>query len=395
MLEMKKDQLIFTFPEVHPEARCEIEFQRTLRIPDDGKTYPLPPGLGAFPLRHVEDFKERLTAETRERGGVMLPMYQSEALWIRFSAAHLSTGQGQYRFAVKIAAGKRSAITAGEWTTALKDGDYVVIPVQPWIDGFVVSEGKIKQFVAAPLGMGFTVEEQLTQKAEFGGIQIEVIPMKRDEFERRFPKPAPRPVTSGILRSSQRLSLQSAVKVSGHIYGSDGGEVFSSVMYSTDAVGASLSADVQLCETNSRGEIGSVTKSAAAINYASMGMAAGGSMKQDIFPDPYGLDVWDTNHRSRTFVHLFNSMAWEQVTGSKPPHVPPTAALYNKSGLPWYEYYSDGKGVSATKEGSAIKSVAEISKEKGFTILPENTSSEPQKIASVKAPEGLVKDGVW
>lgn len=33
-----------------------IVFQRTLRIPDDGTVYPLPPGLGAFPIRRVRDF---------------------------------------------------------------------------------------------------------------------------------------------------------------------------------------------------------------------------------------------------------------------------------------------------------------------------------------------------
>lgn len=28
----------------------KVEFQRTLRIPDDGNEYPLPPGLGSFPI---------------------------------------------------------------------------------------------------------------------------------------------------------------------------------------------------------------------------------------------------------------------------------------------------------------------------------------------------------
>ena len=34
-----------------------LEFQRTLRIPDDDRTHHLPPGLGAFALRHVDDFR--------------------------------------------------------------------------------------------------------------------------------------------------------------------------------------------------------------------------------------------------------------------------------------------------------------------------------------------------
>jgi len=37
MIELKKDSLVFSFPEVHADAKISIEFLRTLRIPDDGK----------------------------------------------------------------------------------------------------------------------------------------------------------------------------------------------------------------------------------------------------------------------------------------------------------------------------------------------------------------------
>ena len=47
MITLEGHDLIFRFPEVHEHARTAIHFQRTLRIPDDGKTYPLPPGLVA------------------------------------------------------------------------------------------------------------------------------------------------------------------------------------------------------------------------------------------------------------------------------------------------------------------------------------------------------------
>jgi hypothetical protein len=40
-----------------------MHFQRTLRIPDDGKLYPLPPGLGSFPLRHLQDYEEPATMQ--------------------------------------------------------------------------------------------------------------------------------------------------------------------------------------------------------------------------------------------------------------------------------------------------------------------------------------------
>jgi len=65
--------------------------------------------------------------------------------------------------------------------------DYVVSPRQPWLDGFGVTTGTIRQFVAMPLGRGYTAEEQITNEATYGDVQIAVYPMKREVFERRFP----------------------------------------------------------------------------------------------------------------------------------------------------------------------------------------------------------------
>jgi len=141
-------------------AELTIEFQQTLRIPDDGETYPLPAGLGVFPLRLVYDFAETAPASWIKKGGVMMPMYQSEALLIRFSAS--------YPFAVKIAAGKINAVSGEAWTAELQSEPQNdrVVPEQPWLDGFSVGGGLIRQFVALPLGAGDSVEEQLTGQAD-------------------------------------------------------------------------------------------------------------------------------------------------------------------------------------------------------------------------------------
>jgi len=159
MIELRDNELRIRFPNVHDEARMSIHFQRTLRIPDDGKDYPLPAGLGHFPLRHVDDFASKVPERWIEHGGVMLPMYQSEALWINFS--------GSYPFAVKIAAGKIDAVTGKTWSNSLHrhPQDYVAIPEQPWLDGYCVEKGVIRQFVAMPLGSGYSAEEQLTGEA--------------------------------------------------------------------------------------------------------------------------------------------------------------------------------------------------------------------------------------
>jgi len=178
MIELSHNELVFRFPEVHPKARLSIDLQRTLRIPDDGKVHYLPPGLGSFPLRHVDDFADRIPAKWRQHGGVMLPMYQSEAMWVYFHSVEIKGHWVQYPFAVKIAAGKIDAVTGQDWTNGLHEDpqDYLVVPEQPWLDGFCVEKGIIRQFVAMPLGAGYTAEEQITGAAEHGGVQIAVFP---------------------------------------------------------------------------------------------------------------------------------------------------------------------------------------------------------------------------
>ena len=172
MIELKSDSLVFSFPEVYKDARVSIDFQRTLRIPDDDGTYALPPGLGRFPLRHVDDFAKHVPAPWLEHGGVMLPMHQAEALWLNFDGHYVSGRGTAYPFAIKIATGKTCAVTGEAWRNELtrKPQDYVVVPEQPWLDGYCVKKGIIRQFVAMPLGEGYSVEEQITGRAEHGGI---------------------------------------------------------------------------------------------------------------------------------------------------------------------------------------------------------------------------------
>src|SRR3984893_10357051 len=136
MIELKNDGLQVSFPEVHAKANLGLQFMRTLRIPDDDRTYPLPPGLGTFPMRHIDDFAQKLPKEWLNFGGVMLPMYQAEALWLRFNCAG-------YPFAIKVAAGKINAVTGKKFKNELDfdEQDYVVAPNQPWLDGFCVKKG--------------------------------------------------------------------------------------------------------------------------------------------------------------------------------------------------------------------------------------------------------------
>ena len=83
-----------------------------------------------------------------------------------------------YPCAIKIAAGKINAVSGKPWKPELEasERDYIVVPEQPWLDGFCIAKDAIRQFVAMPLGAGYSVEEQVTGKAEHGGLQMIVYP---------------------------------------------------------------------------------------------------------------------------------------------------------------------------------------------------------------------------
>jgi hypothetical protein len=141
--------------------RLFVSFQRTLRIPDDGRAYPLPPGLGVFPVFAVRDYADRVSDEMRARGGAFIPMYQREALWLGFDAADWKPN------AVKIAAGRINALSGQPFDLKLRSDpqDYLVCPEQPWLDGIISGEGMIRQFVAMPLGEGYTIEAAISERS--------------------------------------------------------------------------------------------------------------------------------------------------------------------------------------------------------------------------------------
>ncbi|MFZ4595779.1 MAG: hypothetical protein ACOYOF_16080 [Verrucomicrobiaceae bacterium] len=315
-------------------GRMEIEFQRTLRIPDDGGSYPLPPGLGRFPLRHLEDYGDRVPPDWLKRGGIIMAMYQAEALWLNF--------RGQYPMAIKIGAGKINAVTGELWQAGLnrEPQDYVVVPDQPWLDGFAVEKGIIRQFVAMPLGTGYSVEEQLSGRAEFGGIQLQVHPLKAsvffdEEIRHLLPK---------------RLA-----------------DILPDVMPKWKYRRADYS--VECCMAESSG----------------MGLGAGGRMRQQIYADPFSSEDWETSQTSRCFVHLCNALVWREMTGENPPQTPVTAKEYERARLPWFDFYRDDLAIlEGSKALASVLSVATIAKIKeGQPMLGNDSVAIPSVISCV------------
>ena len=287
--------------------RLFVSFQRTLRVPDDGKDYPLPPGIGTFPIHRVADYADRVPQEWRERGGVFIPMYQREALWLGFGAARWKPN------AVKVGVGGINAVSGLGWDEALHTDpqDYIVCPHQPWLDGINAGEHHVRQFVAMPLGAGYTVEGQVTGSETVGGIQLLVFEPRPGLF---LDQPPESEADSG--RQSRRI----------------------------------VEADA-------------------------MGIAPGGRIEQKIYPDPYGLDTWNVDDHGDLFVHIVNTEQYSAITGLAPPPTPISARTYSERGLPWFALYDEAEAdLAAAPTLTALKSVQQHDAEIGAGDTHDETT---------------------
>ena len=174
---------------VHVGERFSLSFQRTLRVPDDGRDYPLPPGLGPLPVLDATPYLDQLAGALTPPAAI-IPLRSREAMWLAFRGASWKPN------AVKVGVGTINAVTGQPLDARLHDDlqDYLVCPGQPWLDGIVVGPGRVRQFVAVPHGAGYSVEAQLTGGEATGGIQVIVFEPKPG----RFPdEPPNRPRASG------------------------------------------------------------------------------------------------------------------------------------------------------------------------------------------------------
>lgn len=248
-----------------------ILFERTLRLPDDGRKHPLPPGLGELPARRAGDLKGAPAGWGAD--DLVLPLHDREALFLVFA------GESWKPCAVKVGAGGVDAVSGEAWDERLRADpqSYLVCPPQPWLDGINSGHGTIRQFVAVPLGRGHTIEAQVTGAETVGGLQILVFAPRPG----RFPdEPPPEEPETGM--ALEGLSLES-------------------------------------------------------VGPAEMGLGAGGTMRQKIYPDPYGIDAWEAEPAAALRVRLTGARDWEALTGEAPPPTPVTAGLAASLGLPWFE----------------------------------------------------------
>jgi hypothetical protein len=289
-----------------------VSFQRTLRVPEDGREYPLPPALGRFPVLPAADYAATLPPcwGAGEALAAFIPMYQREAMWLAFEAVAWMPR------AVKVGVGRVNALTGAHWDETLHDDpqDYLVAPTQPWLDGINAGDGVVRQFVAMPLGMGYTIEAQLSGQENSGGVQILVY----EPHPGLFPDQPP-PLTPGW--------------------------------------------DAPLAQSMDM---------PGALGGAEMGIAAGGRISQKIYPDPHSLAAWDQSRPMRLELHFLNSQQYQQVTGCQPPDSPVDAWTYTRYGFPWFELYDEPQSsLPAASRLDNVRSVGELDAERGLLSANE------------------------
>jgi hypothetical protein len=364
-----------TFTDPVANTGFAVAFQRTLRIPDDGKDYPLPPGLRSFPVRRVLAYRDRVPATWVKTSGVFLPMYQREAMWIKFTARSWRPN------AAKVAAGKINAVSGKPWDQTLhtpdrtgreETQDYLTCPPQPWLDGFNTGSGSVRQFVAMPLGMGYTVEGQVTGKEVHGGVQLIVYEPKPG----RFPEPR-RCRSAGAEDSEDNFDDDDL---------DDNDDDFDD----NDDLETAYDPLEELSST--RGP-----RSAGKPKARSMGLAGGGKIVQKIYPDPYGIETWDESNYGRVFVHIVNSEMWREITGEDLPPTPVSAHTYTQHGFPWFKLYDEHQNdLPPSTILSGVKPVAAMDALNGFVGSDDDESLNvpPAQLHGVRHPNE-VPDGDW
>ena len=345
----------------------QIVFNKTLRIPQDGKKYPLPPSLGQFKLYRVEDYKDRVPKKWLKDGGLFFPMLQKEAMWMEFEIDKRESVCACERRcfkripkALKVATGMINSVSGKPWKDQLdqQNQDYLVIPDQKWLDGVNSGGTYINQFVAMPLGAGTSVEQQITGEDKFGGIQL---------------------LMYDSVKTSQWSTKITQCPHKGFLYDVprtlEGGVEFKQKKFSM----------VKEQEYAPFPEFPMYYKSRES-SPQEMSLSVGGIMAQKIEKDIYGYDNWDQTKYARVFIHIVNSEMFKEITGMSPPYSEVSAEIYTQYGYPWFYYYDET--IPSIPKSNILGKLKTISDIQG-TTTEESSFMVPKVIHIHKDPEDV------
>jgi ubiquitin len=345
--------------------KSKISFQKTLRLPDDGQTHQLPPGLGTFELSNVIDYWNNVPASWAKEGGVFFPMYQREAMWMNFNSESCKNGL------LRIAAGGINALSGKPWNRgefiAGKEQDYCIFGHQPWIDGFAVSEKEIRQFIAMPVENNYSVEEQVLGTKE-GGLTFQFIPL----FKFINPERNDKILINGkeisednFLKTPEELELTEKdiieiVQLNNYrdptiheyidqIYEKNNISKDRAIFFKIQYQDLCFKFDVQSFLNMCRGGLRNATfhlflrlRGGGGGHSPIMSLGQGAKIKQKIYKDDTKHYRYiDTSSIMYCRVHILNSAMYYQITGKRNPESNITETTYRNNDLPFFEMYNE------------------------------------------------------
>ncbi len=314
-----------------------------------------------------------LLPERKSTSFLFIENLSNEALYLEFA------GPEWHPSIAKVCVGKVNAISGGMFSESISghNQDYILIPQQRWLDGINAGDGVVRQFVAMPLGTGYSVEAQVTDEETSGGFQFFVMQPKEGRFPRR------NPVMNEIFekvrqtRKAANFQIDSSVAAAIILNHEEKRLYFSLLNIEEPRILFQPAAGYEDAFPSSDENI-------------SMAIAAGGSIKQEVFADTYGPETWDVNNSRLVTIHMVNSIAYESITGEPPPPSPISKEDYEYHGIPWYSNYSESSPkLKAASAFRRILGVSAIDKKRGLiggsSDRPINIS--PEEIKRIRTPD--------
>ncbi|KAM7208567.1 hypothetical protein V8F20_001248 [Naviculisporaceae sp. PSN 640] len=414
-----------------------ISFHRTIRVPDGNQqTSQLPPSEGEFPLFSVAKYSKntQMPPEMAAKGGLFMPVHDQEAMWIDFYSVKA--------YAIKVFVGGVNAVSgepAVETTASrmrrakrISEGksvqDYVVVPDQEWLDGFVTRIGLVRQFVATPMGSGYSVEKQILGEENIGGLRMEVTPLK--EYVQVQMKP-PNIATVWGAKVTNTAGEVKALLVRHREWSSEDKESDMALwkqgqeLRDTDVLASRglVNGDFLVLRPKSKstsyftrvdsqrqhkndlpvrtkearvapsGKSRKLQQNPSLATVKEMNVAAGGAIHQKIMPDPYLLPLsndgsdtesvtvdgteidinnpWDSTKTVRFNVQLLNAASFTAITGLVPHPSPLTAERYAELGYPFFKMPASEPETNVEGDFGNLQSIAQMQDVEEDEVYPE------------------------
>ena len=251
------------------------------------------------------------------------------------------------------------AVSGKPWSgrPARDPQNYVVLPRQPWLDGINSGKGTVRQFVAVPLGLGATVEGQVTGEEVWGGVQLQSFPLNDGQLARWREEERLRAERSRRTRSrpaARRPRCRRGAAAA----------VPTAAPPSTRCTPGTVRARIRCPAPPAyrarpphrppRRAPGSAPRRPPRWARRRRLHAPGGLPGRPAAAD------WAEQPAGRVFVHLVTPPEWRRITGEAPPPSPVDRAAYTRAGLPWFDYYDqDAQDLAPTDTLEAVKPVGD------------------------------------